>query len=165
MPNQIDAVYATGRVFLDADSHIMELPGFIEPFADPSIRARLPPISTEAAGAQGEGFDAYIEAGAHSPEQVRELERNVIGGPKGYHALGAFNSGERSRALDLLGSTRSSCSERSRCPASCTMLIWECGTGDVGRTTVRSPRSARMIGASKRWPCCRSKIQGWRSPS
>ncbi|CAB4729969.1 MAG: amidohydrolase family protein [Actinobacteria bacterium] len=103
MPNQIDAVYATGRVFLDADSHIMELPGFIEPFADPSIRARLPPISTEAAGAQGEGFDAYIEAGAHSPEQVRELERNVISGPKGYHALGAFNSVERSRALDLLG--------------------------------------------------------------
>jgi uncharacterized protein len=95
--------YAEGRRFLDADSHIMELPGFLEPFADASIRDRLPSLSTEVAGAQGEGFDAYIASGAHSPDEVAELERNVIGGPKGYHALGAFNPAERTRALDLLG--------------------------------------------------------------
>ena len=103
MSTPASPVYASGRVFLDADSHIMELPGFIEPFADPSIRGLLPPISTEAAGAQGEGFDAYLATGAHSAEQIAELERNVIGGPKGYHALGAFDASERSRALDLLG--------------------------------------------------------------
>ncbi len=97
------ATYVSGRRYLDADSHIMELPGFIEPFADPAIRDRLPPIDTAAAGAQGEGFDAYLETGAHTPEQVAVLEQNVIGGPKGYHALGAFNAAERSRALDLLG--------------------------------------------------------------
>lgn len=81
----------------------MELPGFLEPFADPAIQPMLPPISTEVAGPQGEGFDAYVATGAHPAEQIAELERNVIGGPKGYHALGAFNPAERSRALDLLG--------------------------------------------------------------
>ena len=103
MTNAPPLPYAHGRRFLDADSHIMELPGFLEPFADPSIRDRLPALSTEVAGAQGEGFEAYRATGAHAPEQVVELERNVIGGPKGYHALGAFNAAERSRALDLLG--------------------------------------------------------------
>ena len=95
--------YAHGRRFLDADSHIMELPGFLEPFADPAVRDRLPAISTDVAGSQGEGFEVYLATGSHSPEQVVALEGNVIGGPKGYHALGAFNSTERSRALDLLG--------------------------------------------------------------
>ena len=80
MTNAPPLPYAHGRRFLDADSHIMELPGFLEPFADPSIRDRLPALSTEVAGAQGEGFEAYRATGAHSREQIVELERNVIEG-------------------------------------------------------------------------------------
>jgi uncharacterized protein len=95
--------YATGRVFLDADSHIMELPDFLTEFADPDIAGALPAIATEAAGAQGEGIERYATSRRHTAEQVALLEQNVIGGPKGYDALGAFDPGERSRALDLLG--------------------------------------------------------------
>ena len=28
--------YAEGRAILDADSHLMELPGFLEPFMEPA---------------------------------------------------------------------------------------------------------------------------------
>ena len=34
--------YATGRRFLDADSHIMELPNFLTEHAEAGIRDRLP---------------------------------------------------------------------------------------------------------------------------
>src|SRR5207237_2516913 len=37
--------YAEGRTFFDADSHLMELPGFLRDHADPSIRERLPQLN------------------------------------------------------------------------------------------------------------------------
>ena len=33
--------YATGRTYLDADSHVVETPQWLEPFADPAIRERI----------------------------------------------------------------------------------------------------------------------------
>ena len=33
--------YAGGRPTLDADSHLMELPGFLDPFIEDSMRDRL----------------------------------------------------------------------------------------------------------------------------
>jgi predicted TIM-barrel fold metal-dependent hydrolase len=95
--------YAEGRVHLDADSHVMELPDFLTRHADRRLAAALAPITTAAAGAQGEGFERYVADRRHPPAQVAVLEANVIGGPKGYEALGAFDPAERSRALDLLG--------------------------------------------------------------
>jgi predicted TIM-barrel fold metal-dependent hydrolase len=92
-----------GQALLDADSHVMELPDFLTRHADRRLAAALPPITTAAAGAQGEGFDRYLADRRHTPEQVAVLEQNVMGGPKGYEALGAFDPAERSRALDLLG--------------------------------------------------------------
>jgi predicted TIM-barrel fold metal-dependent hydrolase len=95
--------YATGGTFYDADSHIMELPDFLRRHADRWLVDRLPPLSTASGGAQGEGVARYAETRRHSPEQIAILEQNVIGGPKAYDALGAFDSSERSYALDLLG--------------------------------------------------------------
>jgi uncharacterized protein len=97
------APYATGGVFYDADSHIMELPDFLHRHADAWLVDSLPPLSTVSGGAQGEGASRYAESRRHSAEQIAVLEQNVIGGPKAYEALGAFDSGERSYALDLLG--------------------------------------------------------------
>ena len=95
--------YAEGRTFFDADSHIMELPDWLQEYADPSVRDRLPPIDFSAGGRMVDALDRLEGARAHPPEVVAELEKNVIGGPKGYDALGAFHAGERSKALDLLG--------------------------------------------------------------
>jgi len=36
--------YAEGRTFHDADSHVMETPDWLFPFADPDVRPRLRPL-------------------------------------------------------------------------------------------------------------------------
>jgi predicted TIM-barrel fold metal-dependent hydrolase len=98
--------YAEGRTYYDADSHIMELPDWLREFADPAVRDRLPPLDFSGGGRMIEALERLKGRKAHSPETVAELEKNVIAGPKGYDALGAFNAEERSRALDLLGFQR-----------------------------------------------------------
>jgi predicted TIM-barrel fold metal-dependent hydrolase len=101
--------YAEGRTFMDADSHLMELPDFLQEFADPAVRDRLPTISFAGAGHLGDGLKELGARKAHRPERVEELVAlgdGLIAGPKGYQALGAFNPSERSAALDLLGFDR-----------------------------------------------------------
>lgn len=98
--------YAKGRVYYDADSHIMELPDWALNYAESKYRSRLPEIDLSAAGKMAEAFTELRGARAHDPEVVRGLEENIIGGPKGWAALGSFNSSERTRALDLLGFER-----------------------------------------------------------
>ena len=97
--------YAKGRTFYDADSHIMELPDFLIEHADPGMRDRLPRIHVDAPRLR-EGL-AHAEAHkAHAPELVAEMVAmgdELISGPKGYMALGAFNAAERTAALDQLG--------------------------------------------------------------
>ena len=95
--------YAEGRTFFDADSHIMELPGFLSDFADPAVRELLPPFSVTSGGPMAERMVGYVERGGHAADKIAMLELDIIGGAKNYEALGAFNSKERSRALDLLG--------------------------------------------------------------
>jgi predicted TIM-barrel fold metal-dependent hydrolase len=98
--------YAGTRTTLDADSHIMELPDFLTEFADPALRERLPRISFASGGRSASGLEEAAKRKGHSPERVAEmiaLGDQLISGPKGYAALGAFNGQERSRALDLLG--------------------------------------------------------------
>ena len=98
--------YAQGRVYYDADSHIMELPDFLTEFADPGMRDRLPKISYAPGGRSYGGLDEALKRKAHAPEKVAELIAlgdQMISGPKGYFALGAFNAQERATALDMLG--------------------------------------------------------------
>jgi predicted TIM-barrel fold metal-dependent hydrolase len=101
--------YAEGRTFMDADSHLMELPDFLREHADAAIRDRLPPINFASGGKMGTALDELGVSKAHPPERVAQLlglGDGLISGPKGYEALGAFNPDERSRALDLLGFDR-----------------------------------------------------------
>jgi predicted TIM-barrel fold metal-dependent hydrolase len=100
--------YAQGRIFNDADSHIMELPDFLKAHADPDMRERLPQIRVDAPRLQ-QGIADAVQRRAQPPERVAELIAlgdQLISGPKGYQALGAFNAHERSQALDLLGFAR-----------------------------------------------------------
>ncbi|HZT67510.1 MAG TPA: amidohydrolase family protein [Acidimicrobiales bacterium] len=95
--------YASGRVYYDADSHVMEPSDWIAEFADPHLRPRLKPLipgrfDTAAArrAAQKRGSD---------PDLMAKLEDGLMAN-KGYEALGAWDPAERSRALDLLGFER-----------------------------------------------------------
>lgn len=101
--------YAEGRIFLDADSHIMELPDFLRDNADPGMRERIPRLTLSSGGKLADVLEQLGDRGSHAPETVEELlglGDGLIAGPKGYEALGAFNRDERSRALDLLGFDR-----------------------------------------------------------
>ncbi len=98
--------YAEGRTFYDADSHIMELPTWFREFADPGDLDRVPEVDLRAGGRMIEALERLGGRTTHDPATVAQLEKDVIGGPKGYGALGAFDAGERSRALDLLGFER-----------------------------------------------------------
>ena len=95
--------YAGTRRIVDADSHLMEWPGFLTTFADPGVRDRLPPI---AGGSSG----LAIRNVAHSPVEraaLRSLGDDLIRrGPKWFEALGAIDGDERREALDLLGFER-----------------------------------------------------------
>lgn len=98
--------YARERTYLDADSHLMELPDFLTAHADPLVRDRIPQIDFDAAARSSDSWREAARTGAHPPEKVAELVAlgdDLIAGPKGYFALGAFNKHERGTALDLLG--------------------------------------------------------------
>src|SRR5918995_1435133 len=101
--------YANGRVMLDADSHLMELPDFLSPHADPGMAERLPPVSFSSGGKLGQRLAVYAARRRHEPGVVDELVAlgdRLLSGAKGYDALGAFDAAERSLALDQLGFER-----------------------------------------------------------
>ena len=84
----------------------MELPDFLTAHADPLVRDRIPQIDFDAAARSSDSWREAARTGAHPPEKVAELVAlgdDLIAGPKGYLALGAFNKHERGTALDLLG--------------------------------------------------------------
>jgi predicted TIM-barrel fold metal-dependent hydrolase len=96
------STYAGDRTIYDADSHIMELPDWLPAYADPSVRDRIRPLALGGAGALAE--DAVAKAAARKGDEATAvaLESELMT-KKGWHALGAFDPVERSRALDLLG--------------------------------------------------------------
>jgi uncharacterized protein len=95
--------YAEGRIYNDADAHIMEPPNWLDNYADARTRALLKPIdfareSKMAEDALKGKFDAKHW------EEV-DIERSLMF-IKGWAALDAFDPAERTRALDLLGFSR-----------------------------------------------------------
>ena len=95
--------YAGEKVLYDADSHIMETKDWLVGFADPKVRDQIKPLYLGAAGAAADkAIDAAVER-TKDADATKALEDNVIGGPKGWAALGAFDVAERKRVLDLLG--------------------------------------------------------------
>ncbi|HKU39642.1 MAG TPA: amidohydrolase family protein [Polyangiales bacterium] len=98
--------YAKTHVMFDADSHIMETPDWVERHADPSIRARLRPLGLGKAG--GATYRMIEKAVAKAEQRSKDGApiANVVAGDKGWHAPGAFEPKERSKALDDLGFAR-----------------------------------------------------------
>ncbi|SRR5579884_504513 len=95
--------YAQGRIYNDADAHLMETTNWLAEYADAHIRVLLKPLDLSKAGNMVE----HLRSAPATPDhwvQV-EIEKNFMS-LKGWAALGAFDSVERSRALDLLGFNR-----------------------------------------------------------
>ena len=95
------------RPYYDADSHIMELPDFITSYADPGIRDEIPEVSYSASIVTDEEVAEIMDQGGrHSDEHVAAqlaMGDELIANSKEIQALGAFNSADRTAAMDLLG--------------------------------------------------------------
>ena len=94
--------YAEGRTYHDADSHVMETPDWLVPYADPAVRERLKPLFVAAVKP---GEETMIEQARrrHLDPAERERAEAEIMLRKNWNALGSFVKEDRPRALDLLG--------------------------------------------------------------
>ncbi len=95
--------YVGDRVVFDADSHVMELPGWLEQFADAATAKVLRPLALGGAGALADR--AVEDAAARQAGGVDTLDPDPehLLRPKGWSAVGAFDSIERSFVLDQFG--------------------------------------------------------------
>jgi len=92
--------YANGRVIHDADSHIMEPADWLVPHAEGELKTRL------ATKNQPERITAQLQKALDrqgDPAAREAAAKDLIAGPKGWVAYGAFDSKERAEALDQLG--------------------------------------------------------------
>jgi predicted TIM-barrel fold metal-dependent hydrolase len=94
--------YADGRAILDADSHLMELPGFLEPFMEPEmvekLRGRTMSMLKSVLDRATQASEARAVDAAARAEAEQRLWQD-----KGWNAMGSFDPEERSRVLDLFG--------------------------------------------------------------
>jgi len=102
--------YAEGRIYNDADSHIMETFDWLVSYADPDVRDRIKPMSVQMAGGKATAdlvaaLPGIIERRKRDPEAMARAEAKILE-RKSWHALGGFDPDERRRALDLLGYNR-----------------------------------------------------------
>ncbi len=99
--------YAHRTAIYDADSHLMEGLDWLHDNADAATRAALPDL-TAALDKGGAGAGKAIQMGQAriaDPVRTAALEDDVIASAKGWLALGAMDTAERTRAMDLLGFT------------------------------------------------------------
>ncbi|MGH9046070.1 MAG: amidohydrolase family protein, partial [Acidimicrobiales bacterium] len=94
--------YVGERRVLDADSHVMELADFLDDFIDPAQRDRLRRRGMDALAPVLEKAVSRSEARRSDPSLAATAEERLLE-DKGWSAMGAFDSAERSRVLDLLG--------------------------------------------------------------
>jgi predicted TIM-barrel fold metal-dependent hydrolase len=94
--------YAGTRQILDADSHIMELADFLDEHIDPSYRDRLRRRGMDALEPVLADATTKAETRRTDPHVAAQAEQRLLQ-DKGWHALGAFDTAERSRVLDLFG--------------------------------------------------------------
>lgn len=96
--------YAGNRRILDADSHVMELPGWLEEHADARTRELLRPMALGAAGAMADKAIAAADLRRADGGRVTdETLRSELMGLKGWYAHGSFDGHDRARVIDHLG--------------------------------------------------------------
>ena len=86
----------------DADSHVVETPDWLEPYADPGLREQLKPLYVSSVRP---GEDDLIEhyRKRHSDPEFRAQDAEEIWLRKNWKATGSFIKEDRPGALDLLG--------------------------------------------------------------
>ena len=99
--------YATGRLIHDADAHIMETPGWLEPYLDPELTGRVPRRTLVggvggAGSASEERFFAKVAEQQADPE-FRAEDEELITIRKNWDAPGSWIAADRPAALDHLG--------------------------------------------------------------
>jgi predicted TIM-barrel fold metal-dependent hydrolase len=87
---------------LDADSHLMELPGFLDPYIEASMLDRLRGRSMSRLAPVLDAATAAADRRRDDPAARAEAEGRLLL-DKGWNAMGAFDPAERSRVVDLLG--------------------------------------------------------------
>jgi predicted TIM-barrel fold metal-dependent hydrolase len=94
--------YAEGRVIHDADSHVVETPDWLQPYADPGVRARMKPLYVSTVKPGEEHSIEAIRARRDDPADRAAAEDEIML-RKNWSALGSFIKEDRPHALDLLG--------------------------------------------------------------
>ena len=94
--------YAGARRMLDADSHVMELADFLDPHIDAEQAGRLRRRGMEALQPVLDKAVARANERRVDPDKAAAAEARLLQ-DKGWSAMGAFDSAERSRVLDLFG--------------------------------------------------------------
>lgn len=94
--------YATGRLYHDADAHIMETPDWLDDYADAKTRPLLKEIFV---GSVGPGEDRRIaeDLALHADPDYRAQDAEELMNRKNWKAIGATLKEDRPKALDLLG--------------------------------------------------------------
>ncbi len=94
--------YIEGRTVHDADAHVVETPDWLQPFADPEIRERIPLLYLSTVRP---GEETMIEKmrRLHGDPDYRARDEQEILLRKNWSATGAFIKEDRPGALDLLG--------------------------------------------------------------
>jgi len=106
--------YATGRVFHDADAHIMETPTWLRDHAEAAWRDRMPVLRYPGGNELRQTGDPHEQqrdlaasfdrlAAKHASVAYRADEEAEIMERKNFAATGSFIAEDRPRALDLLG--------------------------------------------------------------
>ena len=89
--------YAEGRLYYDADSHIMETSNWLIQFADPGVRELLRPLYLGGAGKASAELLAQVEGAGETSDESQLMTA------KAWAAMGSIEARARTRALDLLG--------------------------------------------------------------
>ena len=94
--------YVESRVVHDADSHVVETPDWLVPYADPGVRERMKPLFLGAVKPGEETFIDELRRRHRDPAERPAAEAEIML-RKNWSALGSFLKEDRPRALDLLG--------------------------------------------------------------
>jgi hypothetical protein len=70
--------YATGRIFYDADSHLMETSNWLISYADRNIRDRLRPLQLGGAGRMAAEAVEAAEGRRGDPAAADEAAQNLM---------------------------------------------------------------------------------------